>query len=156
MVTSPWLWPLSDVRCKTQTRPLVREDALHEEASTCQTKERVKSDHGLQRAARNQGVLADWPSVANSTPLQKSSFPVVTQTRKDTERRRRNAVEDSSERVHERIQEAASANLFPVIVICCGCNLSWLSSERMNPVPIRIHVLQFTYHPPPPGTWQYV
>jgi hypothetical protein len=51
-------------------------------------------------------------------------------------RRRREAVEDSSEWVHVRIQEAASAKLFPVIVICCGCNL-----ERINPVPIWIHVV---------------
>jgi hypothetical protein len=36
-----------------------------------------------------------------------------------TERRRRNAVEESSERVHKRIQEAASANEFPE----SGCHL---------------------------------
>jgi ribosomal protein L13E len=30
--------------------------------------------------------------------------------------RRRNAVEDISERVHKRIQEAAGAKVFPVIV----------------------------------------
>jgi hypothetical protein len=52
-----------------QTRPLVREGALHQEASTCQTKEHVKSGHGSQRAARHQDILADWPSAANSAPL---------------------------------------------------------------------------------------
>jgi hypothetical protein len=31
---------VSDVHCKIQTRPLVREGVLHEEASICQTKER--------------------------------------------------------------------------------------------------------------------
>jgi hypothetical protein len=36
--------------------------------------------------------------------------------------------EDSSEQVHKRIQEAASAKVFPVIVICSGCK-----SERINP-----------------------
>jgi hypothetical protein len=69
------LWPVSDVHCKIQTRTLVREGALHEEASTCQTKEHVKSGHGPQRAARHQDMLADWPSVANLTPLQGSSVP---------------------------------------------------------------------------------
>jgi hypothetical protein len=63
------LWPVSDVHCKIQTRPLVREGALHEEASTCQTKEHVKSGHGPQGAARHQDRLNDWPSVANSTAL---------------------------------------------------------------------------------------
>jgi hypothetical protein len=33
-------------KCKIETRPLVREGALHEEASTCQTKGRVISGHG--------------------------------------------------------------------------------------------------------------
>jgi hypothetical protein len=37
--------------------------------------------------------------------------------------------------------QATSAKVFPVIVICCDCYLSWLSSERISPVPIRIHVL---------------
>jgi hypothetical protein len=32
----------------------------------------------------------------------------------------------------DRDGEAASAKLFPSIVICCGCNL-----DRINPVPIR-------------------
>jgi hypothetical protein len=63
------LWPVRDVHCKIQTRPLVRVGALHDEGSTCQTKEHVKSGHGPQRVARHQDVLDDWPSVANSTPL---------------------------------------------------------------------------------------
>jgi hypothetical protein len=49
--------------------PLVREGALHEEASTCQTKEHVKSGHEPQGAVRHQDMLTDWPSVAYSTPL---------------------------------------------------------------------------------------
>jgi hypothetical protein len=49
-----------------QARPLVREGALHEEASTCRTKESLKLGHGPQRAARHQDILADWLSVANS------------------------------------------------------------------------------------------
>jgi hypothetical protein len=42
---------MSDMHCKIQTRPLVKEGALHEEGSTYQTKEHVKSGHGPQRAA---------------------------------------------------------------------------------------------------------
>jgi hypothetical protein len=52
---------------KIETRHLVREDALHEEASKYVTKENLKSGHGPQELA-NQDELADWPSVANSTP----------------------------------------------------------------------------------------
>jgi hypothetical protein len=63
------LWPVSYVYCKIQTRALVREGALHEEASTCQTKEHIKSGHGPQRAAWHHDVLADWLSLANPTPL---------------------------------------------------------------------------------------
>jgi hypothetical protein len=51
-----WLWVLRD---SEQTHPLVREGPLHEEASTCLTKEHVKSGHGPQRAARHQDILAD-------------------------------------------------------------------------------------------------
>jgi hypothetical protein len=36
------LGPVSDVHCKIQNRPLVREDTLHQEASTCQTKEHLE------------------------------------------------------------------------------------------------------------------
>jgi hypothetical protein len=61
---------VSDVHCKIQTRPLVREGALLEEENVCQTKEHVKSGHGPQRAARHQDILADRPSVANSTPFR--------------------------------------------------------------------------------------
>jgi hypothetical protein len=43
-------------------------------------------------------------------------------------RRRRDAVGDSSERDRKQIQEVASAKVFPVVVICCGCNL-----QRINP-----------------------
>jgi hypothetical protein len=48
--------------CKIQTRPLVREGALHEEASICQTKEHVKCVHGPQRGARHQDILTDLPT----------------------------------------------------------------------------------------------
>jgi hypothetical protein len=41
----------------------------------------------------------------------------------ESESRGRSAVEDSSERVQKRIEEAAIAKVFPVIVICRGCNL---------------------------------
>jgi hypothetical protein len=34
-----------------------------------------------------------------------------------------NAVEDSSEQVHNSIQESVSAKVFPVIAICHGCHL---------------------------------
>jgi hypothetical protein len=47
------------MHCKTQTRPHVREGALHEEGSTYQTREHVESGHGRQRAGRHQDVLAD-------------------------------------------------------------------------------------------------
>jgi hypothetical protein len=50
---------VSDVHYKLQTRPLVKEDALHEEASTCQTNENVKSGHGRQRAVPHQDELGD-------------------------------------------------------------------------------------------------
>jgi hypothetical protein len=50
---------MSDVHCKMQTCPLVREGTLHKEASTRQTKEHVKPGHGPQRVARHQDVLAD-------------------------------------------------------------------------------------------------
>jgi hypothetical protein len=47
------------VHYKVQTRPLVREGALNEEATICETKEHVKSGHGPQRAARHRDVLSD-------------------------------------------------------------------------------------------------
>jgi hypothetical protein len=47
------------MRCKIETRPLVRVGTLLGEVSTCQTKEHVKSAQGLQWAARHQDVLAD-------------------------------------------------------------------------------------------------
>jgi hypothetical protein len=61
------LWSLSNVHCKIQTRPLIKEGALHEDESKCQTKENLKLGHGPQRAARHRDELADWPSVADST-----------------------------------------------------------------------------------------
>jgi hypothetical protein len=63
-----WLWPVTDVQCKIQTHPLLREGALHEETSKYQTKGNLKSGNGPQRAAQHQDKLANWPSVANSTP----------------------------------------------------------------------------------------
>jgi hypothetical protein len=66
------LWLVNDAHWKIQTRPLVKEGVLHDEESTRETKEHVKSGHGPQRAARHQDILADWPSVANLTPLHKT------------------------------------------------------------------------------------
>jgi hypothetical protein len=57
----------------------------------------------------------------------------------ESERRRKNAVEDSSERVPKRIQDA-SAKVFPVTVICHGCNLERIYPNA-NPYPrFIIHV----------------
>jgi hypothetical protein len=59
MVTGPLrLWQVSDVQGKIQIRPLVREGALHEEASTCQTKEHVKCGRGPKKSAHCQDELA--------------------------------------------------------------------------------------------------
>jgi hypothetical protein len=110
------LWPVS---------PLVREGALHQEASTCQTKEHVKSGHGPQRAAWHQNRLADWPSVANSTQLRwkkKTDQGVSLQTRAGAPGR--NAVEDT--------RTSAPVLAFPVTVICRGCNLQ-AYKFRINP-----------------------
>jgi hypothetical protein len=57
-LTSEWL------HCKLQTRPVVREVALHEETRNCQSKETLKSGHGPQRGTRHREELADWPSGA--------------------------------------------------------------------------------------------
>jgi hypothetical protein len=103
------------VHRKIQTRPLVRKRARHQEASTCQTKELVKSGHGLQRAARHQDVLADGLSVANLAALHsiRAVISVVSYS-----------VPVSAQKMssQESIQEAAT-KVFLVIVICCGCNL---------------------------------
>jgi hypothetical protein len=37
------------LHCKLQTRPLVRDGALHDETRTCQTEENLKSGHWPQR-----------------------------------------------------------------------------------------------------------
>jgi hypothetical protein len=37
------------IHCKLQTRPVVKEGSLHEEASNCQTNENLKSSYGPQR-----------------------------------------------------------------------------------------------------------
>jgi hypothetical protein len=50
---------MSDVLCIMRNRPLVREDALHEETSMCQTKEHVKSGHGPQMGLDTKTY---WPT----------------------------------------------------------------------------------------------
>jgi hypothetical protein len=68
MVTGPWqLW-------KIQTRPLVREGALRQEASIYQTKEHVKSGHGPQRAARHQDILARTVCILHDQPQDRLSY----------------------------------------------------------------------------------
>jgi hypothetical protein len=68
------LWPVSDVHCKIQTCPLIREGALHEERITCQTKEHVGSGHGPQRAARHQDILVDLRFKFSYTPPREVSL----------------------------------------------------------------------------------
>jgi hypothetical protein len=64
MVTGPLrLWPVSDVQYKIQTRPLVRGGTLHEEGSTYQTKEHVKSGHGPK----------GWPDTKTYWPTDRRS-----------------------------------------------------------------------------------
>jgi hypothetical protein len=62
---------MSDVHCKIQTRPLARRIVLHEEASTCRTKEHVKSGHGAPKGGptpRRTGRLIVGRKF-NSTPV---------------------------------------------------------------------------------------
>jgi hypothetical protein len=47
------------MHCKLQTRPLVRDCALHEETNKYQTKEQLKSSHGLQRGTQTK---RNWPT----------------------------------------------------------------------------------------------
>jgi hypothetical protein len=58
---------LGPLHCKLQTRPLAREDALHEERNCQIYVTQLKSDHVHQWGVRHQDELADWQSVVKST-----------------------------------------------------------------------------------------
>jgi hypothetical protein len=62
--------------------------------------------------------VLDQPDVMMEASIEVSLYPLISGGEmEESGRRRRSTVEDSSERVARRIQEAASAKVFPVIVI---------------------------------------
>jgi hypothetical protein len=134
MVMSPSrIWPISYVHCKIQTRPLVREGALHEEGSTCQTKEHVKSAHGPQRAARHQDVPADWPSVANSTPLHSTNRTVRKSSRSKQNDKEFNWTVRSSSGIEGKSkagQVQAQRRQFELMFRSLGSLALWLDREE--------------------------
>jgi hypothetical protein len=69
------------------------------------------------RRSRNTDQRKEFPLVPCELPHRVESTPWVPVVSRLESECRRNAIEDGSERVHERIQEAASAKVFPGVVI---------------------------------------